>query len=78
MEVTSGKKTMAGDKKNGAIGDYDTKVRGDRLVGVEMSGIVGHVEGGSKVKQPGGGKDTCRGGGGRLRDGGVRGIGTEH
>ena len=38
----------------------------------------GHVKGGSRVKQPGGGRDTCRGGGSRLRGRGVRGIRTEH
>ena len=77
MEVTGEKKATAGDRKDSAIGYHDTKVKGDRLIGVKVSGIIGHMEGGSKVKQPGGGRDTYRGGGGRLRGRGVRGIRME-
>ena len=75
MKVTGVKMATAGDRKDGVIGYHDTKVKRDGLTGVKMGGIVGHVEGGSKVKQPGGWRDTCRAGGGRAEYGG-RGVGN--
>ena len=52
------------------------KVGGNKLVRVKVGGIIGHVERGSRVKQPRGLRDIYRGRGNRLVRG-VRGM-TEH
>jgi hypothetical protein len=43
-------KAATGDGKGGAISNNDTQVRRNGLTGMKMGGIVGHMEGGSRVK----------------------------
>ena len=43
-------KVVTSNGKSSAISNNDTQVGRNGLTGMEMSGIIGHVEGGSRVE----------------------------
>ena len=48
VELGCTEKTATGNKKGSAISNDDTHVGRNRLTGIEMSGIIGHMKRGSE------------------------------